>query len=250
MDKKTQKKLLEEGSRNNKTNNSSPSSTSSSSSFPPAQPAVQPQTNSEKEYGTHSEDLSDHSTNSYTSTQALRRQNTTLSKFGEYDSEVVVEENEERKIDVGEKEEEDVPVDVWGLAWIMLLVLGIGVLFPFNAFITAIDYFADLYPDFPFGFAVTLFYQWPNVISIFFSIKFAAKIPLSLRMTLFFSINAFIFIVFIFLTKIPGISTTVSLVITLICIALTGFSSGLLFASRSWSRRCLSSLLHHCSNVW
>jgi solute carrier family 29 (equilibrative nucleoside transporter), member 1/2/3 len=37
--------------------------------------------------------------------------------------------------------------DKWHLAYIIYFTLGIGYLFPWNAFITAVDYFSYLYPD-------------------------------------------------------------------------------------------------------
>ncbi|CAL5209872.1 unnamed protein product [Lathyrus oleraceus] len=39
------------------------------------------------------------------------------------------------------------PEDKWNLAYIIYLTLGIGYLFPWNSFITAVDYFSYLYPQ-------------------------------------------------------------------------------------------------------
>ena len=40
-----------------------------------------------------------------------------------------------------------VPEDKWDLAYIVYFTLGFGYLLPWNAFITAVDYFSYLYPD-------------------------------------------------------------------------------------------------------
>jgi len=40
-----------------------------------------------------------------------------------------------------------VPEDKWDLAYIVYFSLGFGYLLPWNAFITAVDYFSYLYPD-------------------------------------------------------------------------------------------------------
>jgi hypothetical protein len=42
------------------------------------------------------------------------------------------------------------------LAYLIFVMLGVGSLFPFNAFITAVDYFQSLYPKFPFEFVVSV----------------------------------------------------------------------------------------------
>jgi len=61
------------------------------------------------------------------------------------------------------------------LAYLLFVLLGVGVLFPWNAFLTALDYFNDLYTDFPFIFAVSLFYNYPSVIFLLLNIKFGPK---------------------------------------------------------------------------
>ncbi|KAG4992393.1 hypothetical protein AAZX31_09G206100 [Glycine max] len=45
------------------------------------------------------------------------------------------------------KNKNKVPEDKWYLAYIVYFTLGLGYLLPWNAFITAVDYFSFLYPD-------------------------------------------------------------------------------------------------------
>ena len=67
------------------------------------------------------------------------------------------------------------PPDKYHLALIIFLLLGTGVLLPWNAFLTAYDYFAHYYPDFPFEFVLGLVYNYPNCACLFVAIWLGPK---------------------------------------------------------------------------
>ena len=62
----------------------------------------------------------------------------------------------------------------------LFLLLGVGVLFPWNAFISAMDYFKVKYAPthFPIEFALPLIYNYPNMILLLFVSVWGDKLPL------------------------------------------------------------------------
>jgi equilibrative nucleoside transporter 1/2/3 len=57
----------------------------------------------------------------------------------------------------------------FNLAWLIFCLLGVGLLFPWNALLTAADYFATLYPKFAFSFGV---YSLPHFLIFIFPLFF------------------------------------------------------------------------------
>jgi equilibrative nucleoside transporter 1/2/3 len=60
--------------------------------------------------------------------------------------------------------------------WFCCLLLGIGGLLPWNAFITAVGYFSSLNPSFPFAFWVGLAFNYPNIAMLFINVAIGDRI--------------------------------------------------------------------------
>ena len=60
--------------------------------------------------------------------------------------------------------EEDPPPDKGHVAYLTFFWLGAGFLFPWNAFITGIDYFASLYPESHIDYVFSVSYMLPNML--------------------------------------------------------------------------------------
>ncbi|GBG63461.1 hypothetical protein CBR_g38079 [Chara braunii] len=56
------------------------------------------------------------------------------------------------------------PDDTWNLAYAIFFWLGLGILMPWNAFITAIDYFGDIYPGLHVDRVVSISYIFPLLL--------------------------------------------------------------------------------------
>jgi equilibrative nucleoside transporter 1/2/3 len=73
------------------------------------------------------------------------------------------------------------PKDPWNLAYCIYLLLGAGYLVPWNAFISAIDYFVLLYPDGQIGRVFSILYMIPCLIAVLLLTFFGRGIPSHLR---------------------------------------------------------------------
>ncbi|KAL6046313.1 Equilibrative nucleoside transporter 1 [Balamuthia mandrillaris] len=122
----------------------------------------------------------------------------------------------------------EAPKDKFFLCYLVFVLLGVGALFPWNAFLTAIDYFSDLYDDFPFAFALALAYNYPSVISLLLSIRFGPKFSFTSRILFGLLVNCLVMIV-VPLIKVSGVPTTASLCLTLFAAFVTGCAQAVLF---------------------
>ncbi|KAG8366161.1 hypothetical protein BUALT_Bualt17G0047900 [Buddleja alternifolia] len=68
-----------------------------------------------------------------------------------------------------------IPKDTFHLAYIIYFTLGTGYLLPWNAFITAVDYFTYLYPDASVDRVFGVVYMLIGLISLLFIVAFAHK---------------------------------------------------------------------------
>ena len=73
------------------------------------------------------------------------------------------------------------PKDGWNVAYSIYLLLGAGYLVPWNAYITAIDYFELLYPRGQIGRVFSILYMVPAVFSILLITAFGRNIPSHIR---------------------------------------------------------------------
>nr|KYP67974.1 Equilibrative nucleoside transporter 4 [Cajanus cajan] len=75
----------------------------------------------------------------------------------------------------GRSNKKEASGDKWDLAYIVYFTLGLGYLLPWNAFITAVDYFAYLYPDASVDRIFAVVYMLIGLIGIFLIILFSHK---------------------------------------------------------------------------
>ncbi|KAL0421353.1 UNVERIFIED_CONTAM: Equilibrative nucleotide transporter 1 [Sesamum latifolium] len=68
-----------------------------------------------------------------------------------------------------------IPKDSFHLAYIIYFTLGAGYLLPWNAFITAVDYFTYLYPDVSVDRVFSIVYMLVGLTSLLFIVAFAHK---------------------------------------------------------------------------
>jgi len=122
------------------------------------------------------------------------------------------------------------PVDKNHVVWLICCLLGIGILFPWNVFITAIDYFADKYPDVAFEFIVGLAYQWCSIAFFLVSLKYGHNYSVKNKILVGFGID-FLMLIFVPVIGEIGLPTTASLILTLGAAGLTGIASALLFGT-------------------
>lgn len=117
------------------------------------------------------------------------------------------------------------PVDEGHFAYIIFFWLGAGFLFPWNAFITAVDYFAFLYPEAHVDFAFGVAYMLPNLIVLVLLIAFGrhytSKFRISLGFGLFFCLIILIPILDLITIK-GGKGTQLSLVLTIGAVVASG----------------------------
>ncbi|KAL8519005.1 hypothetical protein ACS0TY_010088 [Phlomoides rotata] len=71
--------------------------------------------------------------------------------------------------------QDKIPTDSFHFAYIIYFILGAGYLLPWNAFITAVDYFTYLYPDESVDRVLAIVYMTVGFTSLLFIIAFAHK---------------------------------------------------------------------------
>ena len=69
------------------------------------------------------------------------------------------------------------------------MLLGTGILLPWNAFISPFFYWILVYPTFPFMFFVGLAYNYPNFIGMMSMVKLGDKMNTQFSIVLFFFID-------------------------------------------------------------
>eukprot|EP00898_Chlorokybus_atmophyticus_P006944 jgi/Chlat1/7250/Chrsp58S06893 len=120
--------------------------------------------------------------------------------------------------------ETDEPPDHYHFAYIVFFCLGAGILFPWNAFITAVDYFELLYPHQHVDRVFPVSYMITNLLSIVLVFKYGNRFPPANRLLLGFSLFLVLLLVVPLTDALsrggPGSSTGRTLVIT--AVSLTG----------------------------
>merc|ERR1712188_363325 len=69
-------------------------------------------------------------------------------------------------------DDKGIPVDKKAMSYRIMVLLGCGLLLPWNAVLTAFDYFQNLYDDDTFTFAVPIANQVPNFIVIMLMVRY------------------------------------------------------------------------------
>jgi len=117
-----------------------------------------------------------------------------------------------------------VPVDKYQVAYCIFVLEGLGVLLPWNAFISAGDYFSSIYGE-SFVFFISLAFNWSGMLCFAIFMKVIPRFSfLSRAMT---SLTIF-FLVLITIPFLHSVPKSVSMPITLIGVFLTGFASSVM----------------------
>ncbi|KAI5082626.1 hypothetical protein GOP47_0002369 [Adiantum capillus-veneris] len=126
------------------------------------------------------------------------------------------------------------PEDTFNLAYWIFFLLGAGYLVPWNAFITAIDYFELLYPSGHIDYLFSIVYMIPSVVCILLMTFFGHRIPAALRV----NTGLVLFIAMLVLVPVMGAffidnakGTQATYVITIFAAALNGVSDALVQGS-------------------
>ncbi|KAF4366108.1 hypothetical protein F8388_014826 [Cannabis sativa] len=77
-----------------------------------------------------------------------------------------------------------VPEDKFHFAYIIYFILGLGYLFPWNAFITAVDYFSFIYPDISVDRIIAVVYMMVGLVSLILIILYSLKSDVYFRINL------------------------------------------------------------------
>jgi equilibrative nucleoside transporter 1/2/3 len=123
------------------------------------------------------------------------------------------------------------PRDTKKLAWICCLLLGVGILFPWNAFITSVDYFTAIYPSFPFAFVVSVCYNYPNFFVLFWNAKVGHRYTVTCRMLFGFLADFIALACIPFINQQTLLPRTVNLGITLAFASVTGLATAIVFGT-------------------
>mmetsp|Transcript_24808 Transcript_24808/g.62273 ORF Transcript_24808/g.62273 Transcript_24808/m.62273 type:complete len:507 (-) Transcript_24808:68-1588(-) len=121
------------------------------------------------------------------------------------------------------------PEDSYQAVWFVCLLQGIGLLYPWNAWITPTDYWDILYGS-SFEFYLSLAYNYPAILTLLLNVKFGPKFTFQSRIITGFAVN------FVVLSMVPvitslDISTTLSMWLVLGGVFISGTFSAMLFGS-------------------
>lgn len=114
------------------------------------------------------------------------------------------------------------------IVYYIFVLIGAGVLLPWNAFIMALDYFSLIYPGVPFGFLLPIVYDSATVVFFLVSIFYAERIPIRLRVFGFFALD------FVCLVIVPVFAVLLkagSLAISFVAVGATGAATAILTGS-------------------
>ena len=81
----------------------------------------------------------------------------------------------------GGPEGEGEPADRWAACYLCWVFLGMGILFPWNAFITAVDYFGLLYPIRQVDRWFSVVYMAPNLVTEVVMVRFGQRVRAGTR---------------------------------------------------------------------
>eukprot|EP00727_Mastigamoeba_balamuthi_P011494 m51a1_g6968 hypothetical protein (415) ;mRNA; r:97589-100124 len=115
------------------------------------------------------------------------------------------------------------------LGVVFFLILGTGVLLPWNAFLSASDFFVHTYPDFPFMFVMSITHNVPNSFGQFASIWVGPRLPFLGRFLVCFLIHLIVLLLVPILTIF--LPSSASLPIILASTAFAGFATAMLFGA-------------------
>lgn len=77
--------------------------------------------------------------------------------------------------------EAELPVDSYNLAYLIFVLLGAGGMFPWNAFLSALDYWNQFYPSLHAAYSLSFIFNVPNFLSCVLVATFGNRIHVSIR---------------------------------------------------------------------
>lgn len=128
------------------------------------------------------------------------------------------------------------PEDKYQLVYLIHVLLGIGLLLPWNAYITADDYYELLWPGQSFEFWLSIAYNYPGILMLVWNLKWGRSFPFGARIFIgFVALSFFIFFVPI-ITTVFGMNpskseSTVSEAMTLVAVLFSGGFAAMLFGT-------------------
>jgi Nucleoside transporter len=104
-------------------------------------------------------------------------------------------------------------------------------LFPWNAYITADDYYEELWPSVSFEFLLTLAYNYPGIVMLFLNIRYGRLFPFSVRMAVGFVVGGICMMFVPIITTVPNVNSVASMWATLGAVFLSGVMASMLFGT-------------------
>eukprot|EP01137_Pigoraptor_chileana_P017577 Opistho-2@75857 len=129
------------------------------------------------------------------------------------------------------------PPDRFNLAYLIMFIQGVGMLFPWNMFITATDYYQSRFDNSSFADNFELYFtftfQAANIIMLLFTVRFQHLFSVSTRIFVPLFVQLAVFSLTTALVKVEDISTNTFFFITMACVvaagAMTAFLQGGIF---------------------
>jgi solute carrier family 29 (equilibrative nucleoside transporter) protein 4 len=122
--------------------------------------------------------------------------------------------------------------DRWNLVYISFVVAGTGFLFPYNSFITAVDYFENVYPNSRYEFFVSLVYFYTTLFAVFVNNMVVQQIGLHMRIRLSYVLFCFPLVAVMVLSAVIGNKgSDGTFAITLVGVAVVSVAGGVQQAS-------------------
>ena len=110
-----------------------------------------------------------------------------------------------------------------------MVILGTGVLMAWNSFISAFDYFSERFGN-NIEFRISCAFNYPSLIMLFVSVRYAASWSVSTRIAATYSISLVMLVVTPCLSLL-GLSYDVELWLTLFAVFITGVCTGVVFGT-------------------
>jgi len=109
-------------------------------------------------------------------------------------------------------------------AYLIVLLLGVGLLFPWNAFISAPDYWQYIYgEDTNVLFWFSVIYNWPNVVALVILVTVGHRISFRTRIIFGFTLNA-VALLYVPILDNSSVSPDVTIYLTYLGVGLCGMN--------------------------
>eukprot|EP01125_Pyxidicula_operculata_P007384 TRINITY_DN2515_c0_g1_i1.p1 TRINITY_DN2515_c0_g1~~TRINITY_DN2515_c0_g1_i1.p1 ORF type:complete len:432 (-),score=87.27 TRINITY_DN2515_c0_g1_i1:18-1313(-) len=122
------------------------------------------------------------------------------------------------------------PVDKYNLVWFLCVIVGVGHLYSWNAFISAYDYYVDKFPDYSFIFYLPIANGWGTTVAYVLFTKYGPSINLKLRLYSSYFVS-FLSLVSVYMINETSITESVRMVLSLVLVVFSGITSAVLIGS-------------------